>query len=118
MVKDTLHIRNLIKVYTTRFPEYLDYSDYSDKQVFCIMQSMYNILLKLISDRILSDNNINNLRERFRIEFERICLTTNHIDLLLIHTDIFNNINEILEESENFELYETCHNIKRFKTNL
>lgn len=108
-------LRALLENDIVRIPPYIDTKKWTGKVTFDCYQNIIQSLSKLTTDKVLSDRVIKAIVHN--IDYQLDMLTHYEDDGLqyLLFNDVIDKTNIYLEFAEDKELYEICHNIKRFK---
>ena len=98
-------------------PIYLEKSNKRDYVVYHNYRCILEFILVLIKDKIYSDVYIDKIILKCQENFDKIYVEWNedsYDKLFLMSADLINFIEGIIEDAEQYELYEVCHNIKSF----
>lgn len=105
-------LRNEITNSIIRIPKFIDTTSSLDHEVWNNMRFISEILLQMISDKILKENTINIIIQQFEEELDMIMDVSDKIDNILNY--YYKLLEYMLEKCIEEERYEAATNIRNF----
>lgn len=98
-------------------PMYLETSNKRDYVVYHNYRTIMEFILTLVKDKMYSEPHIDKIVDKCQDNFDKIFFEWNedsYDKLFLMVADLINFVEGIIEDAEEYELYEVCYNIKTF----
>jgi hypothetical protein len=113
-------VKNALNSYTQECPECLNLKDYSDKEMFVDYQLILGQIAKLLTERKLSKNTIQNISDNIdNIILAMLDLNASQTCLLLdVLGEVIQELEELLVENEEYESAQNLKNLNDFKNKV
>lgn len=112
--KDIFLLRRLLENDIARIPDYLDTKNYLNKLTFKQYQNVIEYFSKLTEEKCLSERTIKAIINKVNFELEIVGEYEDTSIQIILYNDLNVKLNRYFEFAESYELYEVCHNIKKF----